>query len=55
MTIKQQAQILADALRAIVQAWPAHGTDVVNNMADAMAERAVRALQDAEIPMERPI
>ena len=40
---------LAYALECIVRAWPAHGFDVNNPMADAMAAKARAALAEAGV------
>jgi hypothetical protein len=40
---------LLAALQAIAASWPAHGTETVNAMADAMAAKARAALAKAGV------
>lgn len=39
---------LIETLRIISDSWPPHGSDCVNNMADAMAAKARAALAKAK-------
>jgi hypothetical protein len=48
-TLIAAAPDLLEALEAISQSWGAHGTEVNNPMADAMAARARKALAKAGV------